>query len=574
MTTETHAAGFEITVGGSALDPGMRMDVIEVRVEQALGIADRAVLRIIDSELKIMDAETFAIGGDLVVKLSAPDSNGQLQQVFKGEIVTLEADIGGGGAAQLTVIAFDKSHRLRRNSKTKAFTQTTVSDVAHQIASSNGLTAGTIDAAGPALDDILQHDETDWELLERLSNDAGCDIDVDGGKLQLLKRKAEGAAVILTLGETLRTFRPRLSGIAQVDKVTVRAWNSGDKSAITSDATLEPSVGAQSSARTKAAGALGGGTLIVSDRPADSAAHASMLAHAAAGKLGASVIEATAVAIGDPKIIVGATVELKGVGRRFGGEHRVVAATHVLRGARGYETRFTVGAGGGPLVQEFGGRVRTGGFAAHLVIGLVTQNKDSESQGRIKVKYPALDENAESTWVRISFPAAGSGRGVVALPQINDEVVIGFEHGDIERPIVLGTLFNGKEKPGDTLLPAAASEKASVGIVAQGDVVTQTDGNVKTTATAGIQLNSTKDVAVQADGQVTVSAKQALTAEGQTGATLKGLTVTIQGQTEVQVNANATVQIKSNGEVQIQGSMVNVSSNGPLILKGTPVLLG
>jgi uncharacterized protein involved in type VI secretion and phage assembly len=572
-STETRAPAAEISVGGSKLDPSMQNNLMEVRVEQALGLADRAFVRLVDSELKIVDASTFEIGADLRITMGAPDWT-QLEQVFTGEIVAIEADIGGGGAAEMLVIAFDKSHRLRRNTKTKAFTQVTISDVASKIAADGGLTTGTIDATGPALDDILQHDESDWELLERLSNDAGCDIDVDGGKLQLLKRKAEGSAVTLTLGETLRSFRPRLSGIAQVDKVTVRAWNSGDKAAITSEATLEPSVSAQGSARSGAASALGGGTLVVVDRPADSTSHAEMLAKAAAGKLGASVIEATAVALGDPKIVVGATVELKGVGKRFGGEHRVVAATHVLRGGRGYETKFTVGAGGRPLVEELGGRARTGGFAAHLVIGLVTNNKDSENQGRIKVKYPALDESAESTWVRVSFPAAGSGRGVVALPQVNDEVVIGFEHGDIERPIVLGTLFNGKDKPGDTLLPAAAAEKASVGIVAQGDVVTTTDGNVKTTAKEGIQLSSTKDVSAQADGKVSLSATQALQLSSQAEAKMNGLTVTIQGQTEVQLTADAALQIKSNGEVQIQGSIINVSSNGPLILKGSPVLLG
>jgi uncharacterized protein involved in type VI secretion and phage assembly len=299
-----------------------------------------------------------------------------------------------------------------------------------------------------------------------------------------------------------------------------------------------------------------------------------MMAKAVAGKLGGSVIEATAVATGNPRITVGGIVELKGIGKRFGGQHRVVAVTHMVRGSSGYETKITLGAGGRPLVEELGGRGRTGGFAAHLVIGLVTNNKDTESEGRIKVKYPALDPSAESTWVRVAYPGAGTSRGIVALPQVNDEVVIGFEHGDIERPIVLGSLFNGKDKPGDTLLTTAAAEKLSFGMVMPGDVVTNTDGNVKTTAKQGIELKATGTAKVASDGAMSLTSEQGVEITAQEAAKLSGLTTTIQGQTEVQVSAQGEVQIKANGAVQIQGSMIQVSSNGPLILKGAPVLLG
>lgn len=88
-----------------------------------------------------------------------------------------------------------------------------------------------------------------------------------------------------------------------------------------------------------------------------------------------------------------------------------------------------------------------------MVIGLVTNNQDPDKLGRIKVKYPWLlnaeesKEGAESFWARIVTPMAGAERGLYILPDVGDEVLVGFEHGDINAPYVLGSLWNGVDKP-------------------------------------------------------------------------------------------------------------------------------
>lgn len=82
-----------------------------------------------------------------------------------------------------------------------------------------------------------------------------------------------------------------------------------------------------------------------------------------------------------------------------------------------------------------------------VVAGIVTDNKDPERLGRVKITFPWRDDSEESYWARIATTMAGAGRGTYFLPEIGDEVLVAFEDGDIHYPFVLGALWNGEEKP-------------------------------------------------------------------------------------------------------------------------------
>jgi uncharacterized protein involved in type VI secretion and phage assembly len=82
-----------------------------------------------------------------------------------------------------------------------------------------------------------------------------------------------------------------------------------------------------------------------------------------------------------------------------------------------------------------------------VVVGLVSDVNDPEKLGRIKVHFPWLDEHHESDWIRIATMMAGNDRGSLFLPEVNDEVLVAFEHGDARFPIAVGFLWNGVDKP-------------------------------------------------------------------------------------------------------------------------------
>ena len=82
-----------------------------------------------------------------------------------------------------------------------------------------------------------------------------------------------------------------------------------------------------------------------------------------------------------------------------------------------------------------------------VAVGIVTDNKDPEGMGRVKLSYPWREADDESYWARITAPMAGKERGTYFLPEEGDEVLVAFEDGDIHHPYVLGALWNGEEKP-------------------------------------------------------------------------------------------------------------------------------
>jgi len=81
------------------------------------------------------------------------------------------------------------------------------------------------------------------------------------------------------------------------------------------------------------------------------------------------------------------------------------------------------------------------------LIGVVTDNKDPSKLGRVKVKLPILSETETTYWVPIVMSGAGKNRGWFFIPEPEDEVLVVFEHGDLNRPLIIGSLWNGKDTP-------------------------------------------------------------------------------------------------------------------------------
>lgn len=83
------------------------------------------------------------------------------------------------------------------------------------------------------------------------------------------------------------------------------------------------------------------------------------------------------------------------------------------------------------------------------VIAVVTDNKDPSKLGRVKVKIPVLSGNDSTFWAPCVAQGAGKNRGWFFIPEIDDEVLVMFEHGDMQRPVIVSALWNGKDKPPD-----------------------------------------------------------------------------------------------------------------------------
>ena len=105
------------------------------------------------------------------------------------------------------------------------------------------------------------------------------------------------------------------------------------------------------------------------------------------------------------------------------------------------------------LASAFAGQIQTAELEStrvyEPVVAVVTDNKDPSKLGRVKVKIPILSENDTTFWAPIVMMGAGKNRGWFFIPEVDDEVLVLFEHGDMDRPLVVGALWGGKDKPPD-----------------------------------------------------------------------------------------------------------------------------
>jgi phage baseplate assembly protein gpV len=390
----------------------------------------------------------------------------------------------------------------------------------------------------------------------------GFEFGVWGDKVVFRKRRSGAPTVTLKWQESLHTFRPRASAVGQVADVTVKSRDPKTKAQTVGRAASATAPGTAKvwQQRSAAIDKLSGGAALVADRVATSADEAQAMARGALARNASTFLEAEGLALGTPLLTAGATVAIEGVGD-FSGNYMLSATTHVFRGSTGYLTRFeTAGerarsfaalAGGGNADASAG---TTAAWGSSLVVALVTNTKDPEKMGRVKVKYDALGDNIESDWARVATPNAGSQRGMAFMPQPNDEVVVGFEHGDTRRPFVLGSLFTGKEKPDPALLDPASGYEPKFGVKTPHQIA----------------LHAAKEFTLSSDKSMTIEVKGSA---GDIKATASG-NLELEAKSSVKIKGTGSVEIESSGQLKVKGSTVSIEGSGMVEVKGGMIKLG
>ena len=199
-----------------------------------------------------------------------------------------------------------------------------------------GLQAAEVEDAGGTQPFIQQSNETDWEFLWRLANRVGCEVVVLDKELRFRKRgggDAGGEPITLRYGEELLTFRPRLTGVQQVDEVVVRSWDHTAKRAIEATAKPEPTRSAIGVGRDTVASALGGGAITISDAPVGNQEEADALAKTVMARITNGFLEAEGTCRGDAEDAGG--LDAEGRGRRHPLQRHLPGHLHGPRVPRG-----------------------------------------------------------------------------------------------------------------------------------------------------------------------------------------------------------------------------------------------
>ena len=256
-----------------------------------------------------------------------------------------------------------------------------------------------------------QSNETDWDFAWRLALMHDYEVVVNDTTLEFRPaNKGGGAPVVLRWQDNLISFRPRMSGIQQVDTVQVRGWDPKAKQNINGQAS-----GAQTSAQPGVAAREGGQRSRRRDdhghRPRDDEpGEANAIAKSTLARMADAFYEADGVAVGNPNIKAGEKVKVKGVGQQFSGTFVVTSSTHSYRGATGYQTSFQISGRSSRTLLELMRPPKERDWSASLVVGVVTNNNDPEQRGRVRVKYPSLSDSEESAWAPVVDPEHRQGR--------------------------------------------------------------------------------------------------------------------------------------------------------------------
>ena len=585
----------EIKLEGAALSAAVLGELDSMRVERSLWMPSRCSIRFDDHAFEITDAGTFAIGKTL--KVSLPDIAGTLGAVFDGEITDMAVEQGTDHQHQLVIGAMDKGHRLASATNLRTFAQKTYSDIVSTVATGAGLTAD-VTATSPAVPYVVQTTNDHaflWEICRRV----GYEWWIDAGKL-CFKPAGSTAGPTMKFGDTLEDFRVRYSGATKGTKVTVQGWNPETQEAVTGDdaSTLGgsaiPKIGSSATfateGRTKAksgwAKELKTGAFI-----ATTTTEAKAVAQALAQQADATEVFARGTAKSTPTLVPGKTVKIENMGTKVSGSYYVTSVEHTFgEGGPGVTTRFTAGnklpVGLADLLGGGNGGAAPWGTMG-LVAGVVTNIEDPDKAGRVKVKFPSLSAADESNWARVVSVGAGPTRGIEFLPEVNDEVMVGFEQGDLRYPVVLGGVWSKKNKP--PIAETASTVKMRTIQTRLGHMIQLQDGDddakkaiTITLADKKTKLNLAQDkIELEANSKpITIkSGSASIEFDASGNVTIKGTKVTIEATGDAAINGanvkvagKANVELTANAQFKASGNAgANLETSAIAVVKGSMV---
>jgi phage protein D/phage baseplate assembly protein gpV len=600
MPGQQVSSGFAITIDGTPLAADLEQLLIEAYVDHSRNLPDLFVLRFRDANRVVLAKTGAKIGSKVKVGVLGTDDQGP-QPLISGEVTALEADFDTTGT--FTIIrGYDLSHRLFRGRHAETYTQVTASDVATKVARRAGLSIGTVQATTTVFDHVSQGGVSDWAFLAGLAREIGYEVAIADDKFQFgppgqaADAPAAGSGpvsanpLVLELGTDLLRVRSAITSAEQVSQTQFRGWDTAQKKAIIGTAQAStPSADLPTTSPASLAAIFGDEPYVATGVPYRLQAEVDVAAQAVAEVVAGAFAELDAVARGNPKIQAGVAVSIANFGAPFDGKYTVTTSRHHFSQTAGYVTQFAVtgrqersllGLASG-LGAASGGA--SGGRLSGVVIAVVSDVNDPQAQGRVKLTYPWLSDEYVSDWARTVQPGAGKNRGAMVVPEVGDEVLVAFEHGDIRSPYVLGGLYNGVDTPPSGPVDVVDSGSGEINrrsfVSRTGhridflDQSGQSDGVTISTGDSKLKLQmdaaGTK-LTIHSDGTVVVEGSQGVTIDGSSASVeLKGGDIKLSGTNGVTIDGGGgAVKVTAGSELSLTGLTAKLEGSAQTEVKG------
>ncbi len=574
---------FEILVEGNLIPVEWQVMSISVYDEVNKIATASLVLRDGDAaeeKFEISEKGEFVPGNKIEIKIGLDSDK---KTVFKGLVARQTIRAKGAGNSYLTVECKHAAVKMTLGRKNKYYESQKDSDVIEDLLGKYAV-KGTIEQTSLQHKEIVQYHATDWDFILTRAEANGLLIFAEGDKLAVKKPDTSSQEVlVLTYGANLLEIESELDALSQWKAVKASSWDYAAQANADSDS---------SSVSFAEPGNLSGATLAGAFAPDEfelrhtgQVLPQEMKAWADAEMLKSRMakIRGRAKITGFHGVKPGTMVKIQGCGARFNGKVYVTGVRHEVVGGAWY-THIQFG-----LSPEWFCRkpdiapILAGGLAPAihgLQIGVTVQlESDPDGENRILVRLPILDSQAKGVWARVCTLDAGNDRGSFFLPEIGDEVIVGFLNDDPRDAVVLG-MVHSSSKPAPVTaaddnhikgfqtrskmkflfdddkkivtLETPAGNKFIVSEDEKSITLKDQNGNSIIMSSNGIEIKSVKDIKIEASQNIDIKAGMNLKAEGSINAELKA-------GVQLAAKGGAGAEFSSGGATQVKGSILKLN---------------
>ncbi|MFD9632199.1 VgrG-related protein [Streptomyces violascens] len=587
-----HTTGLDVQVNGQALPKAWGLSLAWALVEESTHASASAEVGFRDPSSELLTRAGVRLGSHLRVMAR---SGKKTYELFDGEITSCEAR-SSDGATFTVASAQDIAHRLKRGSRVAGYRQMSAGEIAAQLARQAGLRVGAVDRTHPVYEFLTQPAVSDWDFLTRLARENACDVFVREGALhfQALARApqaprsatpARQSPSVLEYGRNLIEVRTGGALRERLVGVSVRGCDCTRKTHAEADRPITATLSRTAPWRVDGQ-VMGCTSLTLSAAPRTTQDEVQLVAEGMTQGSSSGVSELHAVVRGEPQLRPRSAVSLRGLGAPYDGDWTVTSARHEYHPGTGFVTDLLVHEGADRPVMGGAGDAGTGRRRMHGVApARVVDAKDPEQQGRVKLRFPWLSDDYVSDWAR-TVRLSGSRGGGIDVPDVDDEVLVGFELGSLDRPYVIGGLRNGVDKGPAQAVPIHDKAEGAGGHrlfdLNKGhrlELLDTARGRLSAVVTAqddGLQVELDQRrglITIRNDGAVEIEAKrhvrvggEGITLDAGSGAlNLHGAQVNMSGSeialsgTDVEVSASDAVKVKGGALAELSAALVKIN---------------
>lgn len=514
------------------------------------------------------------------------------ETIFQGLVVKHGIKITGGNYARLVLECRDQAVKMTIGRKNANYTEVKDSDVISTLIGNYSGLSADVDATQTQYKELVQYYCTDWDFMLSRAEINGLLVVVDDGKVSVKSPDTSSSAnLIVTYGQDLMEFHADMDARTQFSAAKGTSWDlktqaiveeNGSSKTLNSQGDLT----SDDLAKVIALDALG----LQTSAPLVSTALKSW-ADAQLLKSGLSRIRGSMKFQGSAKAKAGELIEVAGVGNRFNGSVYVSSVNHdIANGNWLTEVEF-----GLPLDWFAENRDIVAPPASGLTPGIeglqigVVKKLDADPEGeyKIQVSVPILQAETEGVWARLAgFYATADGNGAFFVPEIGDEVVLGYFNNDPSHPVILGSLYSSNKNPPYDLTAENYKkaiitkgqlkiefddEKKILTIVTpannqiviaddQKSILLQDQNNNKVQLNSdGIVLDSPKDITISATGKISLTATDEIGISSQADVKVDGLNISQTANVGFTAKGSATAELSASGQTTVKGAMVMIN---------------